>query len=67
MAIWPWQGLKKTGWMLRKRSGLWHPYVYKNKENAEKQLGWFGDEVVEVRILEKKKHGTSRNINHSRN
>lgn len=55
MAIHVWQGLRSRGDMLKKNlSGLYHPYVYKYRENAEKQIGWFGDEVVEVRITKVK-------------
>lgn len=44
-------GIRKTAWMLYKcRSGLYHPYFYANRENAEKQIGWFGDEIHRVRI-----------------
>lgn len=51
MSVFPWSGASKRGFMLYKRlSGLYHPYFYKLKENAEKQIGWFGDEIHEIRI-----------------
>ena len=51
MSIHPWSGVRRTAWMLYKRPlGLYHPYFYLNRENAEMQVGWFGDEVHRVRI-----------------
>lgn len=62
MAIHVWSGVTSRGYMLRKTiSGLFHPYIYKYRENAEKQIGWFGDYIEEVRIVKckprKKKQG----------
>lgn len=47
-----WSGKTKTGWMLFKRlSKLYHPHFYASEEAAQKQVGWFGDEVHKVRIV----------------
>lgn len=48
---WP-RKYPKTGWMLwKRRSNAYHPYVYLERENAEKQIGWFGDEVHKIRLV----------------
>jgi len=52
VSINPWSGRSKTGWMIYKTTcRLYHPYIYGIKKNAEKQIGWFGDELHKVKIV----------------
>lgn len=53
MSVQPWSGLKRrTCWMLYKPiSKKYHPYCYGSEETAQKQKGWFGDEVHKMRIV----------------